>query len=192
MKERDALEFIHNHEEINNYYMLINRVMQRKSQSAYKNVLIKQEDWVAVCAAEELRDYSAILRTIEQHGYTELRSVSWDMLEPIVMKIQGTAQGLDDFRNCSVGWTILFVGKPDWMILFPHPEDFLLVAGKADMVEQLLGCTIEEAFNSIDEMIAESQFLSDEGRLYMTSLLYQLREVYSTASVGTSVDFDFG
>jgi hypothetical protein len=189
------LEFIQDPEEIASYYGLINQVMQKVPPypfgGSYKNVLIKQPGWSAVCAHEELRDLSLIFRTIREYGYTELKAVSWDLLEPRVMKVQATDQGMQSFRYERIAWTILFAGNPDWMILFPGPHDFWLMAGKSDIIEKFLECTMEEAFSSVDEMIAESKLLGDKGREYLSYLLHQLREVYPSAQVGDAIDFDF-
>jgi hypothetical protein len=186
-----SIEFIKQPEEIESYYASVNRVMQKVRPHTYKNLLIKQEGWIAVCAYEGLRGDLWTILTNPKYSCDELKSVTWDMLEPKVMKIQATEKGVQEFFYNRLGWTVLFAGNPDWIILFPEPEDFWLIAGKPDFVEKVLGATPKEGFASLEEIITGSKYLTDKGREYYSNLVYQLREVYSVIQVGEAIEFDF-
>jgi hypothetical protein len=187
-----SIEFITQSDEIKSYYASINKVMQKVPPYTYKNLLIKQEEWVSVCASEELRGDNLwkVLLTPE-YVPGELKSVTWNMNEPKVMKTQGTENGIQELFYNRLGWTVWFSGNPDWMILFPAPEDFWLIAGKLEFVEKALGCSMEEGFSSCERLIAKSRYLSEEDRECYSHLVYQLREVYPVIEVGESIEFDF-
>jgi hypothetical protein len=190
--EFTSIEFINNADEIASYYASIERVMQKVDFHAYKNLLIKQNGWVAVCAYEGFGGENMFeVLTDPAYSCGGLKSVTWDMLEPIVLKIQPTEKGIQEFFYNRLGWTILFAGNPDWMILFPAPEDFWLIAGKPDFVEKILGSSIDEGFASFDALISGSRYLTDKGREYYSRLVHQLREIYPNLKVGEAADFDF-
>jgi hypothetical protein len=77
-------------------------------------------------------------------------------------------------------------------MLFAIPDDFWLVAGMPELVEEILGCSVEEGFDSIEEMIRESRHLADWGREQFSNIVHQLREVYPVAQTGDTIDLELG
>jgi hypothetical protein len=154
-------------------------------------VLIKQENWISVCAHEDKRDLHHIFGTIRKYGYVDLTSISWYLKPPIMMKFQSTPYGMDKFHAKNIDWNILFSEELDWIILFANPLDFWLVAGNPDFVEEILGCSPDEAFSYLESIVSESTFFTDAGREHFSYLINQLQFVYPAAQPGEAIDFEF-
>lgn len=115
-------------------------------------LLVKQEEWVCVPVQRYshivLMDREQLQRTFLERGYSELLAVALDPMGAYssVYVVPTTTRGIEAFNrewfsfNC-----MLFVGRPDWVIISTDSE-FDVVAGPADFVRQILNCQIDQAF----------------------------------------------
>lgn len=160
--------------------------------SGISTSLIKIENWIAVCFHECLLDFSQISSAFKKYGHKEIVVLSWGDTEmsAFILPTNEEEMGISFFGIGTIG-CLIFSGKPDWVILYERTLDYLLICGKQDFVEQVLGCSKSDAFESIEEVIKNSGYISDIGKQHFRDLLYQLRVVYPTANNGSEIIFEF-
>lgn len=170
----------------------------RTAQSAIRRLsststsLIKIENWTAVCFHECLLDFPQISSAFKKYGYEEIVVLSWGDIEMSAFILPTSEEKMgSSFFDIGALACLIFSGKPDWLILYERTLDYLLICGKQDFVEEVLGCAKNDAFESIEETIAESGFISDVGKGHFRDLLYKLKVVYLDAEPGAEIIFEF-
>lgn len=186
---KSVLEVLHDSALIAQTYGVVRKVLQYELPGTH--FLVKQKDWIAVCAHEELIDEMCLLEALHHNSLNSCTAVSWYMIEPEVMQVPSTEKGLGQFFMRNIGWFVLFSGKPDWLILFVNQFDFWIVIGESDFVNQALGCSPEFAFADLQERVVKSRFFSEIGKKHFEYLIHQLQEVYPDAQPGDRIDFEF-
>lgn len=157
--------------------------------------LVKREGWTVAIAHIEFfysrEGKERISKVLMNLGYKNFVAASLSKVTDYapILVIPSTVSGIDEFRidYCSWYWYVFFAGEPDWFILPAQTLDFIIVAGKKDFVEQLLGCSLEEASMDIQEM-AESENFETSVCKYYAHLLKQIQTVYPEAETETVVN----
>ena len=162
------------------------------SSSNQSTALIKRRNWVAVCFHECLIDFSQISSAFQKYGYETVIALSWDEADQSGFVIPTDEESMSGcFFGVGTIACVIFAGEPDWLILYERTLDYLIICGEKDFVEEVLGCDINEAFESIEEVISESRFISDIGKGHFRDLLYKLRVLYPQAQLGDEINFKF-
>jgi hypothetical protein len=176
--------------EVEELYRTIELAIQSLSNTS--TALIKRKNWIAVCFHECLMDFSQISSAFQKYSYKEVVSLSWNETEQsgFVVPTDEDNMGICFFWAGTIA-CVIFAGQPDWIILYERTLDYLLICGEEDFVEELIGCSKDEAFASIEEVIAESRFISGIGKQHFKDLLHKLRVVYPNADPGSKITFEF-
>jgi hypothetical protein len=154
--------------------------------------LIKKEGWTVVAAYDgyfyEEEDETRLIQVLWNFGYTEFIAVAWSKgyFYPRAYVIPTSFAGVEEFRLNHYGWYVFFAGQPDWFILIANTLNFILIGGKPEFVQQVLGCELEEAAVEIRKM-SESDYLHPVVCRYYAYLLYQTQVVYPQAEPGTRI-----
>lgn len=179
-------------EQIDRYYRSINSVIGGNTNDG-KLWVKKKEDWIAVVQYDgnfyEDNNEARLVQALLKRGYQEIIAVAWSTVVygTSVLVVPTTVAGIEEFRLNSFCWYVLYAGEPDWFILLAHTLDFIIVAGQAEFVCQVLGCSPDEAFTEIRE-ISESEYLDPVVRRYYAHLIEQLQSVYIQSKPGTTIN----
>lgn len=179
-------------EEINHLYKIAERVIVRSSITI--TALTKKEGWIPICIHEDLLNMYQIASILKKHNYEMIIGLAWsrDDDEHLATIFDSTDDSVGQFisRQWSSAY-LLFSGDPDWIILAEKILGFCFVYGEKKFLEDLIGISQDEAFVSIEEVIAESRFITDIGREHFKNLLHQLRDVYPNLLPGDTFTFEF-
>lgn len=176
--------------EVQKLYRTVDLVIRKLSNTS--TTLIKRNNWIAVCFHECLIDFSQISSAFQKYRYEEVIVLSWDETDQSGFLIPTDKENV---RGCffSVGIIacVIFSGEPDWIILYERSLDYLIICGTKETIEEVLGCSTNKAFESIEEVIAESRFISNIGKGHFRDLLYKMKVVYPQAKLGDEITFEF-
>lgn len=141
--------------QVRKIYETLNKVVRHSSEGDI--LLRKQAGWIAV----PVESYSNITSLNEEQlkelllvrGYQNLFAVALELLGdlPSTYVVPTTVKGIGDYAlHFSSFYFALFAGEPDWVII-QTVDEFDILAGPADFINQLINCEPEKALEDFKE-----------------------------------------
>lgn len=158
--------------------------------------LFKLDQWVAAPVLPSLftdpQPCSRLRDAILNRGYQRLYGTLLEkqLLPDCLYRVPVTYEALEEFYDfVGMFLSVLFSGndaesKPDW-ILFSLEGEYYIVAGSYDFVQDVLGCTLDQAFLNFEHYMQNlsSRLGSNESTQYFKEIFDQLKK-YETAEFG--------
>ena len=182
---------IKNIETIQNLYEMIQSVIFKSSET--KTSFFKKKNWSPVIYHENLINPYNFLSSLCQDGVQEIVALSWsDFGDRSAVIFSPEQENCYHFMGTRKSPSyILFSGEPDWLILMESTLDFYFLYGDRTFLENIIGCSFNNGFKSIEHAIEHSHYMTDIGRIHFKDLLHKLQIVYPTLKDNEIIEFEF-